>query len=100
MPDTLFYRPGCIHCDNILALVRRRPRLRHRLVLRNVKDVSQQVDAVPTIVLADGSRLVGGQAFNFVNSFPEETSSTDRLVRLSLIGAVLYAVYRMYKQQP
>jgi hypothetical protein len=63
-------------------MIKRRPGLSQRIRFVDVRNAKRRVDAVPTILLHDGTVLVGGGAFQFVERFPEKTSGQERFLQV------------------
>jgi glutaredoxin len=87
---TLYYSNSCPHCHTIIALIDERPQLNIKKVPSSEAKI--QIQAVPTIVLDDGTQLMGSEAFTYVKSV-EPSSGGSSTIKLVLIACLVYFLY-------
>lgn len=83
----LYYRPGCSHCDRILKLVRRRPRIKLRVA--HVREARDAIQGVPAIVVYGRPPLIGRHAFDYVNAVTESNNNMDTFTLLLIAFVVV-----------
>jgi hypothetical protein len=78
---------------NILRLIRERPSLNVHVISTN--NYVGYVSAVPTLILEDGSKLVGSAAFDYIQTV--ECVSTEDFVRLAVVVVLSYITFQWYQ---
>lgn len=99
--ETLYWRDGCVHCENALRMVSACPEASRNIIKVNSRSAPNEIEAVPTLVLSSGGDeriLVGGEVFAYLQDTygcATPSSATGYVLGKALCAAVV--VVALYK---